>query len=40
MRSKNTKNIMLKNMLDACIGAIVWWAYGYGVAVRVPYDLA
>ena len=33
VRTKNTKNILLKNLLDACIGAIVWWAWGYAVAV-------
>merc|ERR1719223_2251529 len=32
VRTKNTKNILLKNLLDACIGAIVWWAWGYAVA--------
>ena len=32
VRSKNTKNILLKNLLDACIGAIIWWAWGFGVA--------
>ena len=35
-RTKNTKNILLKNLLDACIGAIVWWAWGYAVAVKLP----
>ena len=35
VRTKNTKNILLKNLLDACIGAIVWWAWGYAVAVRL-----
>lgn len=32
VRSKNTKNILLKNLLDACIGAIIWWVFGMGVA--------
>eukprot|EP00965_Chrysotila_dentata_P204264 6182228-Pleurochrysis_carterae.AAC.4 len=32
VRAKNTKNILLKNVLDACIGAFVWWAWGYGLA--------
>eukprot|EP00308_Calcidiscus_leptoporus_P004490 CAMPEP_0119353324 /NCGR_PEP_ID=MMETSP1334-20130426/2501_1 /TAXON_ID=127549 /ORGANISM="Calcidiscus leptoporus, Strain RCC1130" /LENGTH=482 /DNA_ID=CAMNT_0007366583 /DNA_START=42 /DNA_END=1490 /DNA_ORIENTATION=+ len=32
VRAKNTKNILLKNLLDACIGAIIWWAWGFGVA--------
>ena len=34
VRTKNTKNILLKNLLDACIGAIVWWAWGYATAVK------
>mmetsp|Transcript_39215 Transcript_39215/g.83583 ORF Transcript_39215/g.83583 Transcript_39215/m.83583 type:complete len:456 (-) Transcript_39215:235-1602(-) len=32
VRAKNTKNILLKNLLDACIGAVIWWSWGYGVA--------
>ncbi|KAL1511828.1 hypothetical protein AB1Y20_005113 [Prymnesium parvum] len=32
VRSKNTKNILMKNLLDACIGALVWWGWGYGIA--------
>lgn len=32
VRAKNTRNILLKNLLDACIGALIWWAWGYGVA--------
>mmetsp|Transcript_30419 Transcript_30419/g.76217 ORF Transcript_30419/g.76217 Transcript_30419/m.76217 type:complete len:445 (-) Transcript_30419:211-1545(-) len=32
VRMKNTKNILLKNMLDACMGALVWYLVGYGVA--------
>ena len=36
VRTKNTKNILLKNLLDACIGAIVWWAWGFAAAVKPP----
>jgi len=32
VRNKNVKNIMLKNLLDACGGAIGFWAIGYGFA--------
>mmetsp|Transcript_2175 Transcript_2175/g.3277 ORF Transcript_2175/g.3277 Transcript_2175/m.3277 type:complete len:476 (+) Transcript_2175:67-1494(+) len=32
VRAKNVKNIMLKNLLDACGGALGYWAVGYGVA--------
>ena len=34
VRLKNTKNILLKNLLDACLGAIIWYVIGYAVAVR------
>ena len=36
VRAKNTKNIMIKNLLDACLGAIIWYVIGYAVAVRRP----
>ena len=36
VRAKNTKNILMKNLLDACIGALVFWAFGYSLAVRKP----
>ena len=36
VRTKNTKNILLKSLLDACIGAIVWWAWGFAAAVKLP----
>lgn len=28
MRPKNVRNILLKNVIDACISAIAWWAVG------------
>ena len=34
VRAKNTKNILMKNLLDACVGALIWWSVGYYVAVR------
>ena len=34
VRAKNTKNILLKNLLDACIGGIIWWSVGFMIAVR------
>jgi len=32
VRAKNAKNILMKNLLDACIGTLVWWLWGYGLA--------
>jgi hypothetical protein len=32
VRSKNAKNIVLKNLLDACFGAICFYLLGYGFA--------
>ena len=32
VRAKNTKNILLKNLLDACMGALTWYFIGYGFA--------
>jgi len=32
IRAKNVKNILLKNLLDACIGAIAWYLVGFGFA--------
>jgi len=32
VRAKNTKNILLKNVLDACMGSVIWWAIGYPLA--------
>ncbi|GAB4111909.1 MAG: ammonium transporter [Roseiflexaceae bacterium] len=31
-RSKNAINIMMKNLMDFCIAALVFWAIGYGLA--------
>ncbi|CAM9483938.1 unnamed protein product [Pylaiella littoralis] len=32
IRSKNTKAVLLKNIGDSAIGALVWWLLGHGVA--------
>ena len=34
VRAKNTKNILLKNLLDACVGAMIWYSFGHAIAVR------
>jgi ammonia channel protein AmtB len=28
VRLKNTKNILLKNVMNTCLSALVWWAVG------------
>mmetsp|Transcript_18672 Transcript_18672/g.58714 ORF Transcript_18672/g.58714 Transcript_18672/m.58714 type:complete len:461 (+) Transcript_18672:173-1555(+) len=38
VRAKNVKNIMLKNLLDACVGALSFWSLGYGVAYGKYHD--
>jgi ammonia channel protein AmtB len=32
VRSKNAKNIVLKNLLDACFGSLAFYLVGYGFA--------
>ena len=32
VRVKNTSNILMKNVLDASIGGVAWWAVGFGFA--------
>jgi Amt family ammonium transporter len=32
VRNKNSSNILIKNMFDACFGALAFWLIGFGVA--------
>jgi len=32
VRAKNTANILMKNMIDACVGALSFWAVGWAFA--------
>jgi len=32
VRAKNTKNILIKNIMDASLGALIWWAFGFAFA--------
>jgi Amt family ammonium transporter len=38
VRAKNTKNILLKNVIDACAGALMWWALGFPFAFGNRFD--
>jgi Amt family ammonium transporter len=38
VRSKNTTNILMKNVLDACIGGLAFFAIGYGLAYGLDSD--
>jgi len=38
VRAKNTKNILLKNLLDACLGALIWFFVGYSFAFGDDQD--
>jgi len=35
VRSKNVVNILMKNVLDVCLGSFVYWAVGFGLAYGV-----
>ncbi|PAA78057.1 hypothetical protein BOX15_Mlig015085g2, partial [Macrostomum lignano] len=36
VRSKNTTNILIKNILDSFIGGIAYYVIGYGLAFGAP----
>jgi hypothetical protein len=38
IRQKNVKNILLKNLLDACMGALTWYFVGYAFAYQLEAD--
>ena len=38
IRAKNTSNVLMKNMLDACVGGLFFWAFGYAIAFGVSGD--
>ena len=38
VRAKNAKNIILLNILDACLGSLCWYATGYAFAYGDPVD--
>ncbi len=32
VRTKNVTNILMKNVLDACVGGLLYWAFGFALA--------
>ena len=38
IRAKNAQNILLKNLMDACVGALWFWATGYAFAYGSAND--
>lgn len=32
VRSKNAKNILIKNLFDMCIGCLAFWFLGFGLS--------
>jgi Amt family ammonium transporter len=36
VRAKNAKNIILLNILDACLGSVMWWCLGWAFAFGDP----
>jgi Amt family ammonium transporter len=37
-RAKSVGNIMLKNLIDFCAGALAFWAIGFGIAFNGDFD--
>merc|ERR1719393_1028954 len=33
VNKKNTSNALIKNLLDALIGSLMWWITGFGIAM-------
>ena len=38
VRSKNAINIIMKNMMDCLVGALAYWAIGYGISMVSMYS--
>lgn len=39
VREKNAQNILIKNLFDACAGALAFWLFGYGFAYGQTGDM-
>lgn len=38
VRPKNSKNILIKNVFDACISGLTFWLIGFGLAFGIQED--
>ena len=36
VRQKNSRNILVKNLFDLCVGGLVYWLIGFGIAFGQP----
>ena len=32
VRQKNSRNILIKNLFDLCVGGFIYWLLGFGIA--------
>eukprot|EP00440_Ansanella_granifera_P062424 gb/GFBE01067682.1/.p1 GENE.gb/GFBE01067682.1/~~gb/GFBE01067682.1/.p1 ORF type:complete len:548 (+),score=146.74 gb/GFBE01067682.1/:1-1644(+) len=37
-RSKNAQNVLMKNLVNVCVGTLGWWIFGWAFAYGGPYD--
>jgi len=37
-RAKNAQNVLMKNLVNVCVGTIGWWILGWAFAYGGPYD--
>lgn len=37
-RAKNAQNVLMKNLVNVCVGTIAWWIFGWAFAYGGPYD--
>lgn len=36
-RAKNSANVAIKNLIDSCIAALVYWCFGFAVMFGTSY---
>merc|ERR1719389_379885 len=37
-RVKNVQNILMKNLVDVCLGTLCWWSFGWTIAYGCESD--